>query len=91
MEKESLRRWDDEGGAVGSPSGTGIGPDFSLHADEERVLRYLGAAVITQWIYLPTEIQRILFADAASVGTAVPRFELKQQIARFLRDHKGDG
>jgi hypothetical protein len=87
----ALARWDDEGGAVGSPTGTEIGPDVALREDEERILRFLGAAVIMQWNDLPTEIQRILFEDAASMGTAARRFQLKQQIAQFLHDHKDDG
>jgi len=48
------------------------------------------AAVIMLWNDLPTEIQRILCEDAASMGTAARRLELKQQIARFLHDHKDD-
>jgi hypothetical protein len=88
---KAVGRWDNEGGAVGSPPGTEIGPDIALRADEERILRYLGAAVIMQWNNLPTEIQRILFEDAASMGTATRRFQLKQQIAQFLHDHKDDG
>jgi len=43
-----------------------------------------------QWNGLPTEIQRILFEDAASMGTAARRFPLKRQIAQFLHDHKND-
>jgi hypothetical protein len=87
----ALGRWDNEGGAMGSPPRTEIGPDIALRADEERIVRYLGAAVIMQWNDLPTEIQRILFEDAASMGTAARRFQLKQQIAQFLHDHKDDG
>ena len=87
---KALGRWDNEGGAVGSPPGMEIGPDVALRADEERILQFLGAAVIMQWNDLPTEIQRILFEDAASMGTAARRFQLKQQIAQFLHDHKDD-
>ena len=85
-----MGRWD-EGGAVGSPPGMEIGPCIALGPAEERILRCLGAAVIMQWNDLPTEIQRILFEDAASMGTAARRFQLKQQIAQFLHDHKDDG
>jgi hypothetical protein len=88
---KALARWDDEGGAVGSPAGRELGPDIALGAAEERILRYLGAAVIMQWNDLPTEIQRVLFEDAASMGSATRRFQLKQQIAQFLHDHKDDG
>jgi len=73
---------------VGSPADMGIEPE--LPSPEDRILRYLGAAVIMQWNGLPTEIQRILFEDAASMGTAARQFQLKQQIAQFLHDHKDD-
>jgi hypothetical protein len=64
--------------------------DQILHSMPERILQYLGAAGLMQWNDLPPEIQRILFEDAASMGTAARRFQLKQQIAQFLRDHKND-
>jgi hypothetical protein len=65
-------------------------PDLALHAAEERMLRCLGSAVILQWNELPTEIQRKLFEDAASMTDSARQFELKQQIARFLHKHKDD-
>ena len=80
---KALGRWDDEGGAAASS-----GP--ALHAAEERVVRCLGAAVIMQWNDLPTEIQRKLFEAAASMSDPARQFELKQQIARFLHEHKDD-
>jgi hypothetical protein len=67
-----------------------LGPDIDLQAAEERILRCLGAAVILQWNDLPTEIQRNLFEDAASMSDPERRFRLKQQIARFLHEHKDD-
>jgi hypothetical protein len=48
----------------------------------------LGAAVISRWNNLPTEVQRELFASAASVGEPLPTADLKEQIARFLHSHK---
>ena len=82
---KALGRWDDEGGAAASS-----GPGPALHAAEERVVRCLGAAVIMQWNDLPTEIQRKLFEAAASMSDPARQFELKQQIARFLHEHKDD-
>jgi hypothetical protein len=87
---KALGRWDNEGGATGSPREEDLGPDLALHAAEERMLRCLGSAVIMQWNDLPTEIQRKLFEDAASMTASARQFELKQQIARFLHDHKDD-
>lgn len=88
---KALGRWDNEGGASAlSPPEADLGPDLAFHAVEERVLRFLGAAVIMQWNDLPTEIQRKLFDDAASMSGSARQFELKQQIARFLHEHKDD-
>jgi hypothetical protein len=65
-------------------------PDSDRKADiaeswQPIAMRFLGAAVIMQWNDLPTEIQRKLFDDAASMSDSARQFELKQQIARFLR------
>ena len=87
---KALGRWESEGGAAEQPQGSEPGQDIALRAAEERILRCLGAAVILQWNDLPTEIQRSLFADAASMDDREQRFRLKQQIARFLHEHKDD-
>jgi hypothetical protein len=86
----ALSRWESEGGAEEPPQGSELGPDIDLQAAEERILQCLGAAVILQWNDLPTEIQRNLFEDAASMSDPDRRFRLKQQIARFLHEHKDD-
>ncbi len=85
-----LGRWESEGGATELPRGSEPGQDSALLTAEERILRCLGAAVILQWNDLPTEIQRDLFMDAASMSDPERRFRLKQQIARFLHEHKDD-
>jgi hypothetical protein len=46
------------------------------------------AAVIIRWNKLPVEVQRELFASAASLTDPLPTVELKEQIARFLHSHK---
>jgi len=86
----ALGRWESEGGAEEPLQGMEFGLGIALQEAEERILRYLGAAVILQWNDLPTEIQRNLFDDAASMSDPERRFRLKQQIARFLHDHKDD-
>lgn len=82
----ALGRWDNEGGAAGLATS----PDAVLSKYEERILKCLGAAVMMQWNNLPTAIQRDLFADAASMSDPEQQFRLKQQMARFLHDHKDD-
>jgi hypothetical protein len=59
-------------------------------ADEEQVLRCLGAAVIMQWNTLSKKTRQELFAYASSVTELPAAAELKGQIARFLHNHKDD-
>lgn len=87
---KALSRWESAGGAEEPLQGSELGQDIALQAAEERILRCLGAAVILQWNDLPTEIQRNLFDDAASMSNPKRRFRLKQQIARFLHEHQDD-
>ena len=63
---------------------------LSLAAEEEHVLRCLGAAVIMQWNALPKTLQREIFDTAGSVGKLLETAALRGQIARFLHKHKND-
>ena len=62
----------------------------TLADEEERVLRFLGAAVIMQWNTLPAKLQRELFDMAGSMGELLDTAALRGQIARFLHKHKDD-
>lgn len=62
----------------------------ALAAEEEHVLRCLGAAVILQWNTLPNLLQREIFDTAGSVGKLLDTAALRGQIARFLHKHKND-
>jgi hypothetical protein len=81
----ALARWEWEGGST-------VEPNWEKHAaliqEEEHILHCLGAAVIVRWSNLPTEVQRELFASAASLSDPLPTVELKERIARFLHSHK---
>jgi hypothetical protein len=83
----ALARWDNEGGAV-HPEAAG---QAALGAVEKQILQCLGAAVIAQWNDLPTAIQRQLFRRAVSMDQPRNAGRLKQEIARFLHNHKDDG
>ena len=61
-----------------------------LVAEEEQVLRCLGAAIIMQWNSLPTSLQREIFDTAGSVGKLWETAALRGQIARFLHKHKNE-
>jgi len=82
----ALDRWDAEGGAqdVAWPLPY-EGSD--LRDVERRVLECLGAALVTEWNDLPTDVQRRLFEQAAS-GKSHDATLLKTRIARFLHRHK---
>jgi hypothetical protein len=62
----------------------------TLAAEEEHILRCLGAALIMQWNTLPTELQRELFDSAGSMGELLDSDTLRGQIARFLQDGRLD-
>jgi hypothetical protein len=61
-------------------------PD-AADAQQENILRCLGAAVILNWNTIPTKLQRALFEAASRRGRAA---SLKGAIAQFLHDHKDD-
>ena len=65
-----------------------VASEATLAADEEHILRCLGAALIMRWNTLQTELQRELFDDAGSMG--VDTGALRAPIARFLRKHTND-
>jgi len=65
--------------------------DYKAPAEDEKILEYLGAAVILRWATLPTKIQRELFEHATSLADLGQTVELKGQLARFLHNHKDDG
>ena len=77
----ALARWEDEGGAATFLSSW---KERAAAAEEEKILEYLGAAVIMRWRTLPTKLQRELFDHAASLAELGQTAELKGQIARFL-------
>ena len=70
-----------------NPDDIAIGA-MALAAQEEHVLRCLGAALIMQWNTLPQKLQRELFDNASSMGELLDTVSLRGQIARFLHSHK---
>jgi hypothetical protein len=88
--RNQLASWDNEGGAPLSDRDSAEEAQAALAEEEENILRCLGAAVIMQWNDLPTHIQRRLFENAASMGEPRHLSQLKEQIARFLHEHKDD-
>jgi hypothetical protein len=84
----ALERWDEEGGAPALPWALPYETGDLLEA-ERRVLECLGAALVSEWNDLPTDVQRRLFEHAAS-RKSYDAARLKARIARFLHNHKDD-
>jgi hypothetical protein len=82
----ALDRWDEDGGAAAALWALPYGTSDLLDV-ERRVLECLGAALVSEWNGLPTDLQRRLFEHAAS-GASRDTAQLKSRIARFLHDHK---
>jgi hypothetical protein len=59
-------------------------------AEEEHILRCLGASVLMLWNVIPTKLQRELFDTAGTMGDVLSTPALRGRIARFLHNHKGD-
>lgn len=85
----ALARWENEGGATSSPE-QGDEGRVVLSLAEQRILQCLGAAVIAQWAELPTDVKKALFEHAVSSGDPRHSVELREQIARFLHNHKNE-
>jgi|EndMetStandDraft_7_1072992.scaffolds.fasta_scaffold22714_2 hypothetical protein len=79
----ALERWEGEGGAQ-LPVRQEVG---SLSERERHILECLGGAVVSVWSELPTVVQRAIFEAAASQA-AYDVTRLREQIARFLHNHK---
>lgn len=86
----ALARWENEGGAVLSAANEVADERGVLSPIEQGILQCLGAAVLAQWSVLPTDVQKALFQDAVSSGDPRQSTDLREQIARFLHNHKDD-
>jgi hypothetical protein len=56
----------------------------ALAAEEEHILRCLGAAVIMQWNNIPKKLQRELFDNAGSMGDLLSKKDIRGKVARVL-------
>lgn len=90
LRESGLDRWETEGGAIGAPTNECNGSQVVLSEEEALVLKFLGAAVLSQWNGLPTRIQRELFEHSFSAAAPREIASLKRRIAQFLHDHKDD-
>jgi hypothetical protein len=87
-DERALGEWEAEGGSLTFEPQRG--KYIQLGKQEQYVLYCLGGAVLMQWNELPTNIQRVLFERAASLSKEDQTLALREQIARFLHNHKDD-
>jgi hypothetical protein len=90
LQARALARWESEGGALAPVLKRGVDMRTPLSETEVHVLQCLGAAVLLQWNDLPAHIQRQLFKSSTSAVKGDEVAHLKEQIARFLHEHKDD-
>jgi hypothetical protein len=62
----------------------------ALAAEEEQILRCLGAAVIMEWNNISKNLQRESFDNVGSMGNLLTRKALRGKVARFLLSIKDD-
>ena len=64
---------------------------IGLSDDEDHgVILSLGSALVLMWEDIPQDLQRKLFDAAADVMVSDRSARLREQLARFLHDHKDD-
>jgi hypothetical protein len=64
---------------------------IGLTDDEDHgVILSLGSALVLMWEEIPQDLQRKLFDVAADVMVSDRSSRLREQLARFLHDHKDD-
>lgn len=89
-ELRALARWEGEGGARARwtlPKERNA-EAMTLDEEERHILHCLGAAALLLWNDLPVDIQRRIFESAASVSAPGDADQLREELARFLHDHK---
>jgi len=58
--------------------------------DNHGVILSLGSALVLTWEEIPQDLQRKLFDAAADVMVSDRSARLREQLARFLHDHKDE-
>ena len=85
MLARALARWEGEGGAL-APTGA----TDSIGESELRILARLGAALLDKWSDLSPALQDYVVRRARTLGGAGDHSRVKEQLARFLHEHRSD-
>lgn len=83
MRAKALSRWEGDGGAL-APTGA----TDSIDDSELRILARLGAALLDEWRELPPDLQRTVARRAATLGAPGDHARVRENLARFLHEHR---
>ena len=81
----ALSRWEGEGGAL---IATGVAG--SIDESELRILARLGAALLDEWGELPQAFQGNVVRRARTLGGPGDHARVKENLARFLHEHRSE-
>lgn len=85
MRARALARWEGEGGSLAPTGATG-----SIEESELRILARLGAALLDDWGELSPPLQSKVIRRARTLGSPGDHAHVKEQLARFLRQHRSE-
>ena len=85
LRARALARWEGEGGAL-----IATGAADSLDESELRILARLGAALLDQWGALPRPLQANVVRRAKTLGVPGDQARVKEELARFLHEHRSE-
>ena len=85
LRARALSRWEGEGGAL-----TATGAAASIDESELRILARLGAALLDEWGELPQAFQGNVVRRARTLGAPGDHARVKENLARFLHEHRSE-
>ena len=85
MRARALSRWEGEGGAL-IPTGAAD----SIDESELRILARLGAALLDEWGEMSLVLQANVIRRARTLGGPGDHARVKEKLARFLHEHRGE-
>jgi hypothetical protein len=85
LRARALARWEGEGGALAPTAASG-----SIDDSEMRILARLGAALLEAWSDVSPATQQRIVRRARTLGGAADHARIKEQLARFLDQHRSE-
>jgi len=85
MRARALARWEGEGGTLAPTSAAD-----SIDESELRILARLGAALLEEWGELPRALQGNVIRRARTLGGPGDHARVKENLARFLHEHRSE-